>query len=210
MATHLAYLYHNGPKCEHTEKELRFDPWLSCTTSMFDIKIAEAIDDADALVSLLPDDHRIITNEVNNKCVFVDASMKPILDGQIFRVGRYTELNGTQAEWVWEMKYRDMFMASDKINEKLEGLKKFAKRESCKLDCAELMQLLRICAIMIDCNYVDLRGGVGYFIRGLRISSGLCICGKMGGMQCGRCKKNYCSKECQRMDWPKHKSICKS
>ena len=38
----------------------------------------------------------------------------------------------------------------------------------------------------------------------------LCICGKPGSKQCGRCKvQGYCSKECQLTDFPTHKKICR-
>jgi hypothetical protein len=45
-----------------------------------------------------------------------------------------------------------------------------------------------------------------------RFSKGLCeICGKVGINICSSCKHiRYCSKECQREDWPNHKVLCKS
>lgn len=202
-----AHLYEGGPEAKFSDEQLRFDPWLSCRRNMLkDYQVTDEIDKADELARLLSDDHRIITNEVNNKCVFVNGDMTPVLDGQIFRVGTYSEIDDHKAQWTWELKHRAQFTAFGGLVE----LKKFAQQDSSVLDCAELMQLLRICAITIDCNYVDLRGGVGYFIRNLHLSSGLCICGKIGGMQCSKCKKNYCSKTCQRLDWPKHKNDCKN
>lgn len=37
------------------------------------------------------------------------------------------------------------------------------------------------------------------------------VCVKVGGLStCGRCEKvKYCSRECQKIDWPDHKSDCK-
>ncbi|GFR09541.1 tudor domain-containing protein 1 [Trichonephila clavata] len=35
-------------------------------------------------------------------------------------------------------------------------------------------------------------------------------CKKQAGSSCARCKKPYCSLNCQRQDWPRHKSLCKS
>ena len=35
------------------------------------------------------------------------------------------------------------------------------------------------------------------------------VCNRAGTETCGRCSKaKYCSKECQRGDWPKHKKTC--
>ncbi len=208
---HFNYLYEDGPEAKFSEEQLRLDPWLSCKRNMVkDINIAREIDSADRLVDLLADDHRIITNGVNNKCIFVNHGLTPILEGQIFRVGSYVDVDEQNARWTWDLKYRNQFIAFPIIVDKLAGLKEFVSRHVSVLDCAELMQMLRICAIMIDCNYVDLRGGGGFFIRGLRLVDGVCICGKNGDMRCGRCKKSYCSKECQRADWPNHKSSCKA
>ncbi|GFR26101.1 tudor domain-containing protein 1 [Trichonephila clavata] len=35
-------------------------------------------------------------------------------------------------------------------------------------------------------------------------------CKKQAGSFCARCKKPYCSLNCQRQDWPRHKSLCMS
>ncbi|KAK0227070.1 hypothetical protein EDD85DRAFT_157649 [Armillaria nabsnona] len=35
------------------------------------------------------------------------------------------------------------------------------------------------------------------------------VCNSHIGTGCGKCKTRYCSKECQRADWPEHKPICK-
>lgn len=36
-----------------------------------------------------------------------------------------------------------------------------------------------------------------------------CICGKIGSKQCSRCHiQRYCSIDCQKNDWVKHKNIC--
>ncbi|XP_078667882.1 uncharacterized protein LOC144909665 [Branchiostoma floridae x Branchiostoma belcheri] len=35
------------------------------------------------------------------------------------------------------------------------------------------------------------------------------LCGQQGKSRCGRCKKPYCGKECQRKHWPEHKNHCK-
>jgi len=39
-----------------------------------------------------------------------------------------------------------------------------------------------------------------------------CVCGKTGPLKsCGRCRvQHYCSAECQKSDWPKHKTNCKA
>lgn len=37
----------------------------------------------------------------------------------------------------------------------------------------------------------------------------LCLCGKPAVSKCGKCKLTaYCSRECQRQDWPTHKALC--
>ncbi|GBL89548.1 hypothetical protein AVEN_87879-1 [Araneus ventricosus] len=39
----------------------------------------------------------------------------------------------------------------------------------------------------------------------------LCLfCQKKGDLSCGKCRQTYCSVNCQRQDWSKHKSLCKS
>lgn len=35
-------------------------------------------------------------------------------------------------------------------------------------------------------------------------------CGFNGTLRCAKCKSRYCSKECQAVDWPIHKTLCKS
>ncbi|KAI0370797.1 hypothetical protein BV20DRAFT_994690 [Pilatotrama ljubarskyi] len=41
--------------------------------------------------------------------------------------------------------------------------------------------------------------------------SGCAICGKRSGLRCGQCQSaSYCSPECQRVDWPSHKPVCRS
>ncbi|KAI8512530.1 Tdrd1p [Branchiostoma belcheri] len=35
------------------------------------------------------------------------------------------------------------------------------------------------------------------------------LCGQQGKSRCGRCKKPYCGKECQRKHWPEHKNHCR-
>ncbi|CAM9482521.1 unnamed protein product [Hapterophycus canaliculatus] len=47
-------------------------------------------------------------------------------------------------------------------------------------------------------------------VSATRRSSKCAICGKTGqSMQCARCRSVcYCSKECQRKDWKRHKSAC--
>ncbi|CAH1257949.1 TDRD1 [Branchiostoma lanceolatum] len=36
------------------------------------------------------------------------------------------------------------------------------------------------------------------------------LCGQHGKSRCGRCKKPYCSKECQKKHWPEHRSHCRA
>ncbi|KAI0354489.1 hypothetical protein OH77DRAFT_505313 [Trametes cingulata] len=41
--------------------------------------------------------------------------------------------------------------------------------------------------------------------------AGCAICGKRGGMRCAQCQSAaYCSPECQKLDWPAHKPVCRS
>jgi hypothetical protein len=156
------------------------------------------------LARILPDDHRVVTNGVDNRCTFVNTNLDPILEGLIFRVGTYVELDEKNAGWTWEMKYREPFALSCGTADFTE----FCERDTTRVDCAKLLDWLRICALIIDCNYVDLRGGVGYFIRGLKLCDGVCVCGKRGNAKCSRCKKNYCSRACQVGDWKYHKADC--
>jgi hypothetical protein len=199
-------LYEKGSPCEITAQQLLTDPFLSCCRNFLaHPEVVVEIEAVEQLARSLPDDHRVITYRDSNKCTFVDSKMSPILEGQIFRVGTYKELDDRNASWTWEMKFREPF-------ELIGGTKdfiKFCKNTTTIEDCAKLMDWLRICAIIIDCNYVDLRDDVGYFIRGLRLCTGLCPCGKNGNFRCRKCKKNYCSKECQVADWPTHKHVCR-
>jgi len=45
--------------------------------------------------------------------------------------------------------------------------------------------------------------------RLMQIYSKRCCCGKISGKHCKRCSTSYCSVECQRADWPKHKEKCR-
>lgn len=37
----------------------------------------------------------------------------------------------------------------------------------------------------------------------------ICVCGKTGTSRCAACKLAwYCSRECQKADWPKHGGVC--
>ena len=44
-------------------------------------------------------------------------------------------------------------------------------------------------------------------MQGIEMQS-FCFCGKAAGSACGRCRTEYCSRECQLRDWPAHKSRC--
>jgi hypothetical protein len=134
--------------------------------------------------------------------------MNNILEGDVFRVGLFEDISDTHVRWTWEMKYRKQFLYSAKLLKTLYGLKFFVNDETTKLRSSECLQFLRICAIIVDCSYVVFCDGVGYFVRNLRLSDGICPCGKIGNLRCGRCKKNYCSVACQREDWKEHKFFC--
>lgn len=42
-------------------------------------------------------------------------------------------------------------------------------------------------------------------------SSQCVVCSKLASDKCGSCRAHvYCGKECQTIDWPKHKHICKN
>lgn len=43
------------------------------------------------------------------------------------------------------------------------------------------------------------------------MESSICGCGKPAHKLCGGCEVvRYCSRECQVLDWPQHKKICKA
>lgn len=43
----------------------------------------------------------------------------------------------------------------------------------------------------------------------INLHKGICTCGKPGTKKCSGCSvARYCSVECQRENWPKHKKVC--
>ncbi len=200
---HYENLYGRGNGEEKIDPD---DPFLSCAVNMFDCDLMAKIKETDELIKILPADHIGILRR--DKYIFVDSSGNNILEGRAFKVGELELQKNDYILWTWTLEFRKQFLVSKQILKSLPNLRSFVTDNSTRIKSMQHMQYLRLCAMMINCNYVVLTDTEGYFIRDLKLCDGVCYCGKIGGLRCGRCKKVYCSLTCQRSDWKEHKFFC--
>lgn len=207
---HYDNLYGRGGREEKIDEyDLLHDPFLSCSMNMFEsCDFMEKIKETDELIRKLPSNHLIIFR--GRKCIFADSTGYNILEGSTFNVGNMTESeDGKYCIFTWTMEFRKQFLVSAQILKSLPNLRSFVTDTSTRLKSINCMQYLRICAMMINCNYVIFTNdGECMFIRGLGLCDGVCCCGKVGGLRCSGCKKTYCSSACQKSDWKEHKFFC--
>jgi hypothetical protein len=110
-----AELYENGPKCEVTPEQMMSDPWLSCTKNF--MKRPEVIVEMEAierLARILPDDHRVVTNGVDNRCTFVNTNLDPMLKEKYSGVKRVKmpDGEGKHVGYIYHFRNSDMFYNS--------------------------------------------------------------------------------------------------
>lgn len=183
------------------------DPFLSCVINMFEgCDLMAKIKETDELIRMLPKDNIMIMR--GKQCIFADPSGYNILEGRAFKVGEMELVKNDYCIWTWTLEFRKQFLVSKQILKSLPNLRSFVTDSTTRIKSMQHMQYLRLCAMMINCNYVVLTGNEGYFIRDLKLCDGVCCCGKIGGLQCVKCKKAYCSSNCQRSDWKEHKFFC--